>query len=45
VSIVVTPLPDKEHALVFQQNGLDQKGGELAIRNIKNALGVLRKKP
>lgn len=45
VSIVVTPLPDKEHALVFQQNGLDQKGGEFAIRDMKNALGVLRRKP
>lgn len=45
VSIIVTPLPDKENALVFQQNGITKKGCEFAIRNIKNALGVLRKKP
>ena len=45
VSIVVCPLPDGENVLVFQQNGITKKGCEFAIRNLKRALGVLRRKP
>jgi hypothetical protein len=42
VSIVLAA--DSMEALVLQQNGLTQQGCELAVRDLRNALGVLRRK-
>ena len=43
VSIVVA-VQDKDNVLVFQQDGFAQDGCKLGIRNLKNALGILRQK-
>lgn len=42
VSIVLAA--DSMEALVLQQNGLTQQGCELAVRDLRNALGILRRK-
>jgi hypothetical protein len=43
VSIVVA-VQDKDNVLVLQQDGFAQDGCKLGIRNLKNALGILRRK-
>ena len=42
VSIVLAA--DSLKALVLQQNGFTQEGCELAVRDLRNALGILRRK-
>ncbi len=42
VSIVLAA--DSLKALVLQQNGFTREGCELAVRDLRNALGVLRRK-
>lgn len=44
IAIFISWIEDDKHMLVFEQDGFKQDGAKFSIRNIDNALGVLKAK-